>query len=124
MQLDKWQLGPLRLVNLIAFACVIYWSRRLLTRLFLIEPFIVLGKASLQVFCAHLAFVFVGLALLYGTVSQLHGFYAVGLVALTFVGLISVALRKIRPERHEKTLDNPELKITAPPHIRLGLTGD
>lgn len=44
MQLDKWQLGPLRLVNLIAFACVIYWSRRLLTRLFMIEPFIMLGQ--------------------------------------------------------------------------------
>ncbi|MDT7813379.1 MAG: hypothetical protein QOJ42_3295, partial [Acidobacteriaceae bacterium] len=58
MQLDKWQLGPLRVVNLIAFACVIYWSRKLLTRLFLVEPFIMLGKASLQVFCAHLAFVF------------------------------------------------------------------
>jgi hypothetical protein len=82
MQLDKWQLGPLRLINLIAFACVIYWSRKLLTRLFLIEPFIMLGKASLQVFCAHLAFVFVGLALLYGTVSQLHGFYAVALEAV------------------------------------------
>jgi hypothetical protein len=37
MQLDKWQIGPLRLVNLIAFACVIYWARKLLTRLFLIE---------------------------------------------------------------------------------------
>jgi hypothetical protein len=43
-----------------------------------------LGKASPHVFCAHLAFVFVGLGFLYGTVSQLHGFYAVGLVALTF----------------------------------------
>jgi hypothetical protein len=91
--------------------------------LFLIEPFIMLGKASLQVFCAHLAFVFVGLALLYGTVSQLHGFDAVGLVALTFVGLIFVALRKVRGERHEQTPMNPELKIN-PPHIRLGLTGD
>jgi hypothetical protein len=124
LQLDKWQLGPLRLVNLIAFGCVIYWSRRLLTRLFLIEPFIMLGKASLQVFCVHLAFVFVGLALLYGTVSQLHGFYAVGLVALTFVGLIFVALRRIQPERREQTLDIPELKINSPPPIRLGLTGD
>ena len=123
LQPDKWQLGPLRLVNLIAFACVIYWSRKLLTRVFLIEPFIMLGKASLQVFCAHLAFVFVGLALLYGTVSQLHGFDAVGLVALTFIGLIFVALRKIRGERHEPTTKNPELKIN-PPHIRLGLTGD
>jgi hypothetical protein len=123
-QLDKWQLGPLRLVNLIAFACVIYWARKLLTRLFLIEPFIMLGKASLQVFCAHLAFVFVGLALLYGTVSQLHGFYAVGLVASTFVGLIFVALRNIRRERQEQTTNNPELKINPPLTYVLGLTGD
>jgi hypothetical protein len=115
LQLDKWQIGPLRLVNLIAFACVIYWSRKLLTRVFLIEPFIMLGKASLPVFCAHLAFVFVGLALLYGTVSQLHGFYAVSLVALTFVGLIFVALRKIRHERQEQTTNNSELKINLPP---------
>ena len=33
--LFAWQM-----VNLIAFACVIYWSRKLLTRLFLIEPFV------------------------------------------------------------------------------------
>ena len=123
-QLDKWQLGPLRVVNLIAFGCVIYWSRKLLTRLFLIEPFIMLGKASLQVFCAHLAFVFVGLSLLYGTISELHGFPAVGLVASTFVGLILVALHKIRRERQEQTSGNPGLKIKQRPSIHLGLTGD
>ena len=115
IQLDKWQIGPLRLINLIALACVIYWLRKLLTRLFLIEPFIMLGKASLQVFCAHLAFVFVGLAFLYGTVSQLHGFYAVGLLALTFVGLIFVAFRTIRRERQEQTSNSPKLKINPPP---------
>src|SRR3984893_8494446 len=108
-QLDKWQLGPLRLANLIAFAWVIYWSRKLLTRLFLIEPFIMLGKASFQVFCAHLAFVFVGLALLYGTVSQLHGFDAVGLVVLTFVGLIFVALRNTRRKRQKQAINHSEL---------------
>jgi hypothetical protein len=124
IQLDKWQIGPLRLVNLIAFGCVIYWSRKLLTRLFLIEPFIMLGKASLQVFCAHLAFVFVGLALLYGTVSQLHGFDAIGLVTLTFAGLIFVALRKIRSGRQRQTTIRPELKIRPASPIRLGLTGD
>jgi hypothetical protein len=124
LQLDKWQLGPLRVVNLVAFACAIYWSRKLLTRVFLIEPFIMLGKASLQVFCAHLAFVFVGLALLYGTVSQLHGFYAVGLVALTFVGLIFVALSKIRRERQIRTTTRPELKIDPASPIHLGLAGD
>jgi hypothetical protein len=111
LQLDKWQLGPLRVVNLIAFACVIYGARKLLTRLFLIEPFIMLGKASLQVFCAHLAFVFIGLALLYGTVSQLHGLDAVGLVTLTFAGLVLVALREIRRKRQAHATNHLELKI-------------
>jgi len=83
-----------------------------------------LGKASLQVFCAHLAFVFCRPRVLYGTVSQLHGVYAVGLVALTFVGLIFVALRKIRRERLEQTTNSPELKINPPPTYALGLTGD
>jgi hypothetical protein len=116
MQLDKWQVGPLRVVNLVAFACVIYWSRKLLTRLFVIEPFVMLGKASLQVFCAHLAFVFLGLALLYGTARQLHGFYAFGLVTSTFVGLIFVALRELQRKRQEQSTHNPALKITRLPH--------
>jgi hypothetical protein len=83
-----------------------------------------LGKASLQVFCAHLAFVFVGLALLYGPVSQLHGFHAVVLVTSTFVFLIFVALRNIRRERQEQTTNNPGSKINPPLTYVLGLTGD
>lgn len=115
MLLDKWQVGPLRVLNLIAFACVIYWSRQMLTRLFVIKPFIMLGKASLQAFCAHLAFVFVGLALLYGTDRQLHGLDAIGLMASTFVGLIFVALREIRRKRQTLPTKNPELKLTRTP---------
>jgi hypothetical protein len=80
-----------------------------------IEPFVMLGKASLQVFCAHLAFVFVGLALLYGTVSQLRGFDAIGLVASTFVGLIFVAVRELRRKRRAQSTNHPELKINPPP---------
>ncbi len=102
LQLDKWQIGGLRLLNLVAFSCILYWLRRPVTRLVLIEPFLTLGKASLEVFCAHIVFVFVGLALLYGEVSQLHGIYAAGLVAFTFTGLILVALREIRRKQQEK----------------------
>jgi len=96
LQLDKWQLGPLRMVNLAAFACTIYWLRKFVTRLVLVEPFVTLGKASLEVFCAHVVFVFVGLALLSGQMSQLHGIYAAALVAITFAGLILIALREVR----------------------------
>jgi hypothetical protein len=100
--LDKWQIGPMRLVNLIAFTIVCYWLRRYLVKLVSIEPFLTLGKASLQVFCAHVFFVFVGLALLYEDVPQLHGRRAFGILLLTFAGLIWVAVREVRVRRAER----------------------
>ena len=87
------------MLNLFAFSCVIFGARKYLTRLVLVEPFLTLGKASLEVFCAHLFFVFVGLALLYGEVTELHGPYAIVLLALTFTGLILVAIREVRRKR-------------------------
>ena len=94
--LDKWQIGALRVINLVAFSIVLYWLRKPVKRLVLIEPFLTLGKASLEVFCAHIVFVFVGLALLYGEISQLHGLAALGILVFTFAGLMLVALREIR----------------------------
>jgi hypothetical protein len=99
LSLDKWQIGPLRMLNLFAFSCMIYWFRKFLTKLVLVEPFLTLGKASLEVFCAHVFFVFVGLALLYGEVTELHGRYAVVLLAITFSALILVAAREVRRKR-------------------------
>ena len=101
LQLDKWQIGPLRVLNLIAFTVVVYWLRKYLLRLVAIEPFLTLGKASLRVFCAHIFFVFVGLALLYGDfnsdgLDQLHGLPAIALLAVTFTALILVAWDEVR----------------------------
>jgi len=111
--LDKWQIGPLRLVNLLAFCCVLYWSRKLVVRVVLREPFLTLGKASLEVFCAHIVFVFVGLALLYGEVEQLHGLYATLLVTITFTGLIIIALREIRRKRQESLKQAALVSVTS-----------
>ena len=102
MQLDKWSIGPLRLLNLACFAIVIYWLRKPVLKIVAIEPFLTLGKASLEVFCAHVFFVFFGLALLYGEVTQLHGRVAVALLVFTFAGLILIALREVRRRRDEK----------------------
>jgi len=99
VQLDKWQIGPLRVLNLVTFTIVFYWLRKYVLRLVSIEPFLTLGKASLHVFCAHVFFVFVGLALLYGEVSQLHGVTAVALMAVTFTALILVAMNEVRKRR-------------------------
>jgi hypothetical protein len=99
---DKWQLGPLRVLNIIAFVCVLYSLRGAVRWVISREPFITLGRASIEVFCAHLLFVFVGLALLYGEVPELHGVYALALLVATFIGLLYVAQRQVRRKHAEK----------------------
>jgi hypothetical protein len=110
IQLDKWQIGPLRVINLVTFSIVFYWLRKYLLRWVAVEPFLTLGKASLQVFCTHLAFVFVGLTLLVRDVGedvgapseQLHGFPAIALLVVTFIGLMLVAIREVHKRRARK----------------------
>jgi len=101
--LDKWQIGALRMLNLITFSVVAYWLRDRLIPLFSIEPFLTLGKASLRVFCAHVVFVFVGLAFLVrdvgqdnDTIEQLSGWPAALLVGITLLVLFLVAAFKER----------------------------
>jgi hypothetical protein len=106
IELDKWQIGPLRAVNLVAFFILLYSQRNHL-RWLTIEPFLTLGKASLQVFCTHIAFVFIGLAFLVRDVGddvdapleQLHGLTAIVLLAVTFTALILVAVHQVRKRR-------------------------
>jgi hypothetical protein len=100
--LDKWQLAPLRMLNIVAFVILLYGLRGAVRWLISREPFITLGRASIEVFCAHLLFVFVGLALLYGEVPQLHGIYALTLLIVTFFGLLYVAQRQVRRKHLEK----------------------
>jgi hypothetical protein len=99
MKLDKWQIGPLRVINLVTFTIVFYWLRKYVWRAVSVEPFLTLGKASLHVFCAHIFFVFVGLALLYNEVPELHGWPALALLAATFSGLVLVAVREVRKQK-------------------------
>ena len=111
IQLDKWQIGPLRVINLVTFSVVIYWLRRHLVKLVAIEPFLTLGKASLRVFCTHVFFVFVGLSLLVrdvnedvgGPLEQLHGITAMALLAVTFATLIFVAAQRARKRHADRT---------------------
>jgi hypothetical protein len=101
-QLDKWHIGPLRVVNLVAFSIVFYWLRRFLLPIVAVEPFLTLGKASLEVFCAHIIFVFIGLALLYNDVAQLHGVTAIVLLTVTFTGLFLLAANEVRKRTRDK----------------------
>lgn len=106
-KLDKWQIGPLRVLNLTAFTMFVYWARRYVLPAFNREPFLTLGMASLRVFCAHIVFVFAGLTMLYGDfnsdgLDQLHGIPAVALLGCTFASLIWVASREVRQKRIQK----------------------
>jgi hypothetical protein len=110
VQVDKWQIGPLRALNLIAFTVLFYWLRKYVLRVVSVEPFLTLGKASLQVFCAHVFFVFVGLALLYGELEQLQGTTAIALVVVTFAALILVAANEVRKRRLDREAKKRELR--------------
>jgi membrane protein implicated in regulation of membrane protease activity len=90
------------MVNLVACAGIVYWSRRYIKPVISREPFLTLGAASMEVFCTHLFFVFVGLALLYNDVPQLHGIYAILLLAATFAALLFVAARQARRKQRER----------------------
>jgi hypothetical protein len=96
VSLDKWREGPLRVLNLFAFAMLFYWLRRFVYPVVQMEPFLTLGKASLEVFCAHLVFVFIALALLFNDVTELHGPVAIVSLIVTFVGLFLLAASLVR----------------------------
>lgn len=121
LPLDKWQIGPLRVVNLISFSVFFYWLRKYVLRMVAVEPFLTLGKASLRVFCAHLFFVFVGLALLYGDfnadgLDQLHGLPAISLLAVTFAALMLVAADEVR-KKHARDIRNVEQEAKQEPPV-------
>jgi hypothetical protein len=108
---DKWQLTPLRILNLLAFVIVCWAIRDIVKHLLAIEPLLTLGRASLEVFCAHIFFCFVGLALLYQDTPQLHGWRAAGLLVITFTALIWIAAREVRKRRAKKRLASQQASI-------------
>ena len=101
-QLDKWHIGPLRALNLMAFTILFYWLRRFVFPLVAVEPFLTLGKASLEVFCAHIIFVFIALALLYNDMDRLHGVTAIVMLVVTFSGLFLLAANEVRKRTRDK----------------------
>jgi hypothetical protein len=98
---DKWKLAPLRVVNFAAVGLVLWKLRRWLRAVLNRGPLPALGMASIQVFTAHVVFVFLGLALIYSDSDTLvHGWKARILVGVSLLGLVAtgavVAQRKLR----------------------------
>jgi hypothetical protein len=86
---DKWHLGVVRLIDFAAISILLIRFQSALRPL-VVRPLVLLGQASLQVFCAHLLFCFVGLTLM-GTADRVSGWQQIALLAATFSGLLLTA---------------------------------
>ncbi|WP_431273812.1 OpgC domain-containing protein [Variovorax ureilyticus] len=104
---DKWQLGPLRLVNLVVLGIVaIQWGPAFMRRIPRLHWLEAMGRASLPVFCAHLVAVLLVLAI-YGDSQTARPWWGDGLLlSVVFSGLYAVArvsqwldARKKKPPR-------------------------
>jgi len=103
---DKWHLGPVRMLDFAAVAALLILSQRV-TKTAAVRPLVLLGQSSLQVFCVHLLFCFAGLTLL-GNASMLSGWRQVGLLTVTFAGMLITA----------KIFSKAEAKTEAPRNIK------
>jgi len=86
---DKWHFGVLRLINFAAVAALLIRFQPILKPL-AVRPLVLLGQASLQVFCVHLLFTFAGLTLL-GNAAMLSAWEQIALVATTLGAMLLTA---------------------------------
>jgi hypothetical protein len=87
--IDKWHLGALRLLDFASLAILFVVSRSWLARWLTIAPLVALGKASLEVFCAHLLFCFAAFSL--AGEGGLPAWIQSALIVTTLIGLYMVA---------------------------------
>jgi hypothetical protein len=107
---DKWHLGVVRIVNFAAIAALLIQFQSLVKAL-AIRPLVTLGQASLQVFCAHLLFCFIGLAIM-GDAAAVNGWHEALLVTTTFVGLFLTS--RIFGRKEQKNANPPILGAGRP----------
>jgi hypothetical protein len=86
---DKWHFGAVRLVNFAAVAVLLVRFQGILKPL-AVRPLVLLGQASLQVFCVHLLFCFAGLTLL-GNAATLSRWGQLALLATTLAAMLLTA---------------------------------
>jgi hypothetical protein len=86
---DKWHFGVVRLIDFACISTLLIRSQSVL-RSVAFRPLVMLGQASLQVFCAHLLFCFAGLAIM-GEAPHVPGWGQLILLVVTFAGLLLTA---------------------------------
>jgi hypothetical protein len=117
---DKWHLGVVRLIDFTALGVLLIRARSYVQPLS-IKPLVLLGQSSLQVFCTHLVFCFVGLTLL-GNALMLSGWKQFGLLVTTLFAMFLTAKLLEKSElRTEVMKPPPEQKLPAMESLRESL---
>ena len=114
--LDKWDFGIGRMIDFTAVAALAIRFRSMLKPL-AIQPLVLLGQASLQVFCVHLVCVFFALTIM-GDNEIVRGWLSVVVILISLSALVLTA--KVSATRRAKAKANhsaPEVKL--PPRIDL-----
>lgn len=102
---DKWQLGPLRLINLFALMVLLmHFADPLVRHLPRVRPLETLGAASLPVFCAHLVLVLLALALFGPADAQRPPGLDLALLLGTGLALYGVAYASAQVDRRAARL--------------------
>jgi hypothetical protein len=101
---DKWHFGAVRLINFAGVAILLVRFQSILKPL-AVRPLVLLGQASLQVFCVHLLFCFAGLTLL-GNAAMLSGWQQFLLLGTTLSTMLLTA--KVFSKAEAKTESKPE----------------
>jgi hypothetical protein len=86
---DKWHLGVVRLIDFAAIAILLVRFQSVVKPL-AVRPLVLMGQSSLQVFCAHFIFCFLGLGLM-GGAERIFGWPQLALIVGTFAALLLVA---------------------------------
>ena len=102
---DKWHLGVVRLIDFAAIAALLVRFQSVVKPL-AVRPLVLLGQSSLQVFCAHFVFCFLGLGLM-GSGDRMFGWPQIPLIVGTFAALLLVAKIFSRPEISGERSRNP-----------------
>jgi hypothetical protein len=116
MLLDKWTLGPLRVLNFAAVFVPLVsfgpWLKRVLPRPLPLE---LLGRNSLSVFCAHLVIALFTLAFFGSTQVVRPWSTDVALLAGALAGLFAVAMAV---EARERSGSRPATRWRSGPQMR------
>jgi hypothetical protein len=118
---DKWHFGLVRIVNFACVAALLVRFQRLV-QLLAVRPLVMLGQASLQVFCVHLLFCFGGLTLL-GNATMLNGWSQAALFVVTMGALLLTAKFFSKDEEQAGSKQPAQAKSGWMPGARPGAVG-